>query len=409
MLFFIAKRHLLARKRTQFINLIAGFSFTGVMVGTAALVIVMSVFNGLDDMVKTMFSRYDPELKITVIKGKVFSPASIIEILDQAPVRASYHEVVEENALIRFGDKEQIVTIKGVDHYWVSRSGVDSFTVFNDWVNKKIQPHQGIIVGIGIAESMNISLNDILNQLDVYVPSRNKVKMLDPNSAFRHVYLPVTGYFNIQPEINNKTILMPISDARILLQYPKQVSAIEIWANNPEELARLEKYLIQKLGVGFKVSNRYEQHQDIYEIIKTEKAWTFIILTFIILIAALNMIGSITMLIIEKQKDIGVLTAMGLRKTQVRNLFLLQGFTITIVGTLLGLVLGTIVVVAQKQFGIVKFSNNAEFLVDAYPVALRILDLAYISVSVLIVGSLCTLLPAIRAGKMAESRMPLLH
>ena len=409
MLFFIAKRHLLARKRTQFINLIAGFSFFGVTIGTAALVIVMSVFNGLDNLVKDMFSRYDPELKITVEKGKVFSPFWIVENIKSAPFESNFNEVLEENALVRFANKEQIVIIKGINASWMRNSSLDSFTVFNDWVNKAIQPSFGVIVGVGVGESLNISLNDILNQLDIYVPTRNKIKMLDPSSAFRHAFLPVVGYFNVQPEVNNKTILIPIKDARDLLQYPTQVSSIELWAKNPEETEALKKHLQKKLGPGFKVSNRYEQHADVYDIIKTEKAWTFIILLFIILIAALNMVGSTTMLILEKQRDIALLSALGLEQTKIRNLFLLQGLTITTVGAVLGIILGIGVVVGQQQFGWVKFNSDSSFLVDAYPVALKYVDLVYIAASVLVMGFLCTIFPANKAGKMSESRVKMLH
>lgn len=398
LLFQLAFRYLIARKRTHFINIISAFSFLGVMIGTAALVVIFSVFNGLDDMVKGLYSRFDADLKVIPVYGKTM-PVALQSKFSNNNNIASVYPVVAENALLQYANSDLIVTLKGVDSLWIAHHVSDSGFVLSELVGQPFTLDGGTILGLGIASAINLSVNDVLHQVRFWVPAKGKPNVLQPETAIKEGALQPLGYFNIQNDINNQVALVALPFAQQLLGYNQTVSAFELQLKPEADLKSVQKTLSADLGAAYTVLNKEQQHAEVFNLIQVEKLWTWIILSFIIGIAALNLMGTLTMLVLEKKTDMRLLFQMGLPPGGIRNVFLIMGLFITLAGLLLGLVLGIGIVLGQAHYGWVTFSGNAEFVVNAYPVALQLTDLIWVCLTVLLLGASCTLWPAAKASK----------
>lgn len=390
--FYIAKRYLFSKKSRNAINVISAISVVGIAIGTMALIVVLSVFNGFDNLVQSLFNTFDPDLKITAARGKTF-PGNNEKILQLDSVKGIlYHtKVIEENALLRYDERQYIATIKGVGDDFVKMSGIDSMIIDGEFVlTKKGKPLA--VVGQGVAINLAIGLN-FISPIVFYVPKNTERISLDPSKAFNRKYLYPSGIFAIQQEFDSEYVIVPISFARDLLGYNEEVSGVEIKVDPEYDTQEVQEDIKKLLGQEFSVKNRFEQQELLYKIMKSEKWAIFFILTFILLVASFNIIGSLTMLIIEKKKDIGILRSMGTSLSGLRRIFLFEGWMISLIGAFSGVVTGIIICLLQQEFGLVKLQGSGSFVIDAYPVSIEFPDLIWVFLTVLLIGYLAAWYP----------------
>jgi len=363
----------------------------GVTIGTMALIIVLSVFNGFEKLVVSLFSSFDPDLVITVKEGKTFNSTELLEDrLRKIPGVLYLTEVIEENALLKYKDKQSIVTIKGVSEDSILMTGVD--TMINEG---KFQLQEGIqdyaVLGYGVAGTLGTNLNDFLNPISVYVPRRTSSFSTGMENAFNTGFIFPSGYFSIQQEYDVKYVIMPLRFVKKLLEYDQQLTGIELGLKKGADVNLIQQQVQALAGDRFFVKNRYQQQEFLFGIMKTEKWVIFMILTFILVIATFNMIGSLSMLILDKKKDIAILQGLGAGKLLIRRIFLLEGMMISFTGAFSGLLLGVIVCWIQIQFGLIKLgSPDSTFVVSTYPVHMHWPDFIYVLLTVLTIGFLAS-------------------
>jgi lipoprotein-releasing system permease protein len=390
--FYIARRYLLAKKSQNAINIISIISVAGVAVGTMALITVLSVFNGFDSIIKSLYNSFDPELKISLVEGKTFDPADYpFDSVKAHPAVHHVSEILEEDVLLRYGDRQHIATIKGVDDQFHLVTGVDTMIIdgtYTLW--EKDRPMA--VVGIGIAYHLAIGLN-FLNPINIYVIRRTGNISMNPERAINRKYIFPSGLFSIEQQINSKYLLVPIEFARDLLQYPTEVTDIALDIDEETDQQLAQEQIQSILGDSFRVENRNEQNELFYRIMRSEKWAIFFILSFILVIASFNIIGSLTMLILDKRKDINTLDSLGADATLIKRIFLLEGWLISISGALVGLVLGSLLSWLQAEYGLIKLTGSGTFIIDAYPVVFQWLDVVKVFFTVLAIGFLAAWLP----------------
>jgi len=390
--FYIAKRYLFAKKSRNAINIISGISVVGVAVGTMALIIILSVFNGFDDLIKSLYSSFDPDIKITPSIGKTFIPSgSEFETLRSHPGVLVLSEVLEENALLRYGDRQYIATVKGVDDNFINVTGVDTMIVDGSY---KLTNGGEIsaVVGQGIAYYLGIGLN-FLNPVNIYVIRRSARVSMNPEQAIRRKFIFPSGIFSIEQEHNSKYILVPIVFARDLLEFEEEVSSLELKLNPEFDPEQVLSDLRSILGDEYVVKDRNEQNELFYRIMKSEKWAIVFILTFILIVASFNIIGSLTMLILDKKEDIRTLRNLGASQKLMKRIFLMEGWLISILGALIGLIIGSLIAFLQAEFGFVKLHGSGSFIIDAYPVVFIAGDILKVFLIVLVIGFLAALIP----------------
>jgi lipoprotein-releasing system permease protein len=390
--FYIARRYLLAKKSQNAINIISGISIAGVAVGTMALITILSVFNGFDSIIKSLYNSFDPEIRITIVEGKTFDPGQYpFEKIKKHSSVAWYSEVLEENALLRYGDRQHIATVKGVDDNFHHVTGVDSMIVDGNYsLWEKNRPKA--VVGIGVAYHLAIGLN-FLNPINIYVIKRQGNISMNPEQAISRKFIFPSGMFSIEQEINSRYLLVPLQFARELLRYSTEVSAIEISLKEGIDKSLAEKEIQDILGTGFLVKNRNEQNELFYRIMKAEKWAIFFILSFILIIASFNIIGSLTMLILDKQGDIDTLDSLGASASLIKRIFLIEGWLISLTGAFIGIILGSLISWLQQEYGIIKLTGSGSFIIDAYPVVFQFMDVVKVFCTVLGIGFLAAWLP----------------
>ncbi|MCK9611727.1 MAG: FtsX-like permease family protein [Bacteroidales bacterium] len=384
--FYIARRYLFAKKTHNIINIISAISVGGVTIGTAALIIVLSVFNGFEGLVVGMFNSFNPDLKVSPLKGKTFQEKEIdFKKIYQVSNVSHITKVIEENALIKYHEKQYIASIKAVSEDFHQTSRIDSMIVSGDAALEYAGKYYAL-VGQGIAYYLGLSLNDYDNPLSIYVPRHLEGNQIDPLEAFNSQFIQPSGIFSIQQEYDQKYVIVPLRFARTLLEYDNELSALEIKIKNINYLKNTVKELESIFGNNFTVKDRYQQEELLFKIMKSEKLIVFLILSFILLIATFNVIGSLSMLILDKKKDISVLKSMGASKQTIRNIFFTEGMMITLFGGLLGMLLGGMVCWLQLQFGFIKMNTGATFIIEAYPVKILFQDFLYVLLIVLVIG-----------------------
>jgi lipoprotein-releasing system permease protein len=385
--FYIAKRYLLSKKSHNIINIISAISVVGVMVGTMALIVVLSVFNGFEDLVNSLYSTFDPDIKITIKEGKTFE-ANLIDREKIAGLTGviSFTEVIEENALVKHRAEQSIVSLKGVSNDFLVNNPLDSMLVDGDMILKREDQNYSIM-GYLIAYNLGIRLYDPSNPILVYAPKRTKKTLSTLDQSFNTGSLMASAVFSVQQEIDSKYIIVPISFARKILEYGvNEVTAIEVRLGAGIEMDDVQEKISEISGEDFDVKNRFQQQVLLYKIMKSEKWAIFLILTFILIIAAFNTVGSLSMLILDKRKDISVLYSMGASQKQIKRIFQLEGLLVSLSGAILGLLLGFILCWVQIQFGLVRLGDANAFIVPYYPVKLIFMDFVWIFLTVLIIG-----------------------
>lgn len=402
----IAARYLFSRKSTRVINIISMITAFAMAVGAAALIIVMSTFNGFEDLVKSLYKVFYTDLIILPAEGKFFEPSGqILKKLDEAEGVISYTQVIEENVLAEFQGKQSIITMKGVDdHYYSVVDELDSF-MYSGGTELYYNGIPSSVLGAGVAYTLGINVMMPNTLVTLYMPRNDKTALNDVANAFRSEQIYAGGVFAVQQDFDNKYIIVPIDFAKNLMNMPDKISAIEMKTDPKADVIKIKEKLQQETGGDFIVKTRYEQNETLYKVMKTEKWAVFAILSFIVLIAAFNIIGSLSMLVIEKKQDIATLRALGADKSLIRNIFLFEGLLISLLGAFTGLVVGVIVCLIQIKFGFVKIPG-ASFMIDAYPVQLRWEDFALITIIIIAISALMAWLPAHRAVKQLISLTP---
>ena len=392
---YIAKRYLFAKKSNNVINIITRIAIVGVAVGSMALITVLSVFNGIEGLVISMYNAFDPQIKITAAEGKVFHPQDIYRI-KQHPGILYFTEVLEENALIKYRDKQYIGTIKGVDEKFLPMSRLDTMLTEGTFgfPNSK---EDYAVAGYGIAANLDINLLNIATPLYIYVPKRTASINSGPEEAFNVMPVYPSGIFSVQYEFDTKYILVPIKFARELLLYENEVSAVELGLKEGFDAVKVAEELQMQLGETFVVKDRFKQNDALYKIMKSEKLAIYLILTFILIIAAFNVIGSITMLIIDKKADIIILKNMGATAADIQKIFFTEGIMISAFGAAIGLIAGLLLCMAQQHFGLIKLQGT--FAMDAYPVIIKASDYVLVLVTVLLIGTILSFIPARKTAR----------
>ena len=396
---FIARRYFFSKKSQRVINIISLISVIGVTIGTAALIIVLSVFNGFEDLIKQLYNSFDADLRITINEGKSFSIDEVqYNELKKNQNIAFVNQVVEENVLVKYRDKQYTATLKGVSNDFVKATGIDTM-ITEGQLKLESGDTDFAVVGGAIAYNLQMSMGDMYTQLEIYAPRRLATSFTNPEEAFNKRYLTASGIFAIQQEFDAKYILVPLRFANEIFEYDNRLTAVEIIAKPSVDVDELQDEVKKVVGNKFDVRNRYQQHELIYRIMKSEKWAVFLILTFILIIAAFNVISSLTMLVIDKKKDIALLQSLGAEISLLRKIFMLNGFYITLTGTLVGLIIGFIVCFLQQKFGLIQLSGSGSFVIDAYPVKMLIADFVYVFASVTIIGLFAAWYPSRRLIK----------
>lgn len=377
---FIAKRYLFSKKSTNAINIISGISMLGVLVGSAALILILSVFNGFETMIVSLYSSFTPELKVQPVKGKTFDPKTLhLDSLRKLPNVLSVTEVLEEKVLLRYGKGQFIGTVKGVSDDFLKNPRLDStlqvgsFTLKNDEQNLAV-------IGTSVQIGLGINIRDEAAMLQIYSPRHNVTSSANPLDEFVVRNIAPSGVFSVQQEFDDM-VITPISFTRELLDEPKKISYVELNLQDNANANRMQKQLQQKLGKSYLVKNRYQQNTSLYKLLNSEKWAIFLILTFVLIIAIFNIIGSLTMLVIDKRKDIAILSSLGADKKLVHRIFFFEGMLITIVGCLTGMAAGLVFALLQQKFGFV--TMGGETMVQAYPVTLKATDFLLVFITVI--------------------------
>lgn len=403
---YIARRYLFSRKSHNIINIISLISAIGVMIVTAALVIVLSVFNGFARLSESLFNSFNPDMAITLKKGKTFRSAEAdIQRIKKIKGVKYVTEVIEENALMKYLDKQSIVTLKGVSSDFEKMCGIDTMMAAGHFILEQGDLNFAVL-GYGIADYLGANLGDFKNPITVYVARRDAGFSNIFDNAFNTATIFPSGTFSIQADFDVKYVLLPLRFMKQLLGYGDELTSIEIGLDKKADPAAMQKALQEAAGDKFRVKNRYEQQELIYKIFRTEKWAIVMILAFILLIATFNVIASISMLILEKKKDIAVLQSLGANKTLVQRIFLFEGLLISFSGAMTGLLLGGGICWAQIHFHLVRLGDiNSTFVVSTYPVHMIPLDFFIIFVIVMIIGFIAAWYPVYNIRKVDATMM----
>lgn len=390
--FFVARRYLFSRKSSNAVNIVTRISLACVCVVTAALVIILSAMNGLTGLVESLYNNFHSDIRITAEKGKVFhSDPEKVKRIKQIPGVAWYTEIIDEDGLVESNDRQMNVVIRGVSDDYARYTRFDT-VVREGTFDLHPNGMTGAVAGQEIGSVLSLSE---LSQIKIYVPKRDRNLVVDMNNMdekpFNEDIAFLSGLYFVSSDFDGKYIFLPAETVRGLLEYTDECTSAEIGIKNGFDEAEVIRQVKEVTGNGYKVQSRYEQNEVLYKTLKSEKMWTFFILIFVLVIATFNTIGSITLLIIEKKKDIGILWGMGAGEKLIRRIFFTEGVLISVAGTVAGIALGLLLCWLQKTFGLLRFGEG--FVVSFYPVEVQLTDLLYIVLAVTAIGILAAWYP----------------
>lgn len=394
---FIARRYLFAKKSHNVINIISAISAVGMAIGTAALIIILSIYNGFDELVKSTLSNVEPDILITPAKGKVFIPnGETFDRIRQNPLIDEYDLILQENVFVDYDGHQGIAKAKGVDSAFEAESPLAEHITNGEFSLHKGQLPQ-MVVGAGLAYKMGMN-PAFLASAELYFPIRDRnFSLANPAASIETVRMRPSGIFSVNQQIDDDLMIVPIEEMRKLLGYEEEVSGVEIRlaeGSTAKDIRSAIKHIQKELGPEFKVLDRFRQNPSLYKMMRYEKAAIYLILIFVIIIIALNIFGSITMLIIEKKDDIETYRSLGATDQMLRHTFTLEGWLISLLGLAAGLVIGIGFSLAQQNFGFIKMPGS--FLVNAYPVILQWQDVLATIAGVALIGYIIALLPVRR-------------
>ncbi|GAB3203064.1 lipoprotein-releasing system permease protein [Pontibacter aydingkolensis] len=398
--FLIAKRYFFSRKKRNIISIISNIAMIGVAVGSAALIIVLSVFNGLEDLIREIYSSFDPDLKITAVEGKSFeTDTEFMNRIRKMPGVAVVSEVIEDNALLRYNDRQMVVKVKGVSENFFQQNEIpqsvvegNSELIYNDTYHA--------LIGRGVQYQLSIRPNNQFVPLQFLYPRNTKFNPLNPEGAFNSLNITPGGIFAIERQYDDAYVFVPLNFAEELLEYGRRRTALEIKVEQGFKIEQVKRSLQELLGAEFKIQNSDEQHTSLLRAVKVEKLFVFITFAFILFIASLNIFFSLSMLVIDKKKDIAILASMGATANTIRNIFLLEGALVAFIGAAYGLTLGMLICNLQQTFGLVSM-GMATSVVEAYPVKMNIEDFVFTGLAIIVITLLVSIRPARKAAAMS--------
>ncbi len=404
---FIAQRYLLAKKSHNLINIVTWISIVSICVATFAMIFVLSVFNGFNTVISDMIHQFSPDLNISSVKGKTINTNDFpFEKIENIEGIDYVFPTITEDVLFKNSNKQQIGQVKGVpdDYNKINRIkgtilGDTTFIIRNDRINFGIP-------GAGMAYYLGINIYQPYSSIQVFAPKRGNASSFSIENSFNSGTLMVTDVFSTQQDVDERLVLAPFSWLANLTEYNEMCTDVEVFINDERlkakgkrQLNKIKEDIKNILGEDYKVYDQYEQQETLYKMMKAEKLAVYLILTFILIMAIFNMIGALSMLITDKIKDISILKAIGADTTLIKKIFFNEGLLVSVVGGLLGLLLGIIAVLAQQYFGFIRLGNGGSYVIDAYPVALQLTDVILVFFTITTIGSLASFFTANKSIK----------
>ena len=391
--------HQLFKGKKNAVHVISRISVLGISVGTAALILVLSVFNGFEDLIISLFDAFNPDVKVTVTEGKTFhgDSSQIAEIVALDEVVA-VSQTIEEVAFFEYEGSQNFGIVKGVDKHFKTVSNVDSNLIRGMYGLKKDEAFYAVL-GAGMEYKLAVNVENRLNTLNIYMPKRQRTPTLA--NAFKKRFVYPLGTFAIQQEFDDQFVLVDLDFARDLLSYEDEVSALEIKLKDNINQTKAIGKIKSIMGEGYDVRNRYQQNEAFFKLMNVEKWIGFAVLSFTLLLVSFNMVGALWMLVLEKKKDIAILKSMGTLEGRIQKIFLYKGLLLALIGGFAGVYIALIFYFFQQQFSIIQLAGSANLLVDAYPISLRTLDFMLVFFTVVFIGIFAAWLPSIRAKKVS--------
>lgn len=393
--FYIAKRYLFSKKSHNAINIISMISVCGIAIATMAMVCTLSIFNGFTKLVSDSFSIMDPDLQIIPAKGKVFDASSaVFQKIKNLPEVAVASETVEDNALVKYGERQDPVLIKGVSDQFKEMVDTKRLVTSGEFSLREGDV-DFCVAGIGVAINLGLRTDNI-TPIEIYSPKRDvKIQLANPANAFTTAYTYPAGVFALnQAKYDDQIILVSLDLARELFRYNNEVTSLDIKLKENVSANDAESKIQKQLGDNFIVKNRFEQQADSFRMVNIEKWVTFLILSFILIIAVFNVVSSLSMLILDKSADIDILRNMGAENNLITRIFKIEGWLISMSGAIAGIVIGLVLCLIQQHFGILKLGQTpGAFIVDSYPVEVIFTDILFVFITVSIIGGLIVLYP----------------
>jgi lipoprotein-releasing system permease protein len=386
--FYIARKYFFSSKKINYVHILSLVSQFGIAIGTIALVLVMSVFNGFENLVLDMYNVFDPHIRVTSNEGKNFDSDEVNKVIGDIDGVANFSSVLEEKILVEYNSKQYIAVIKGVDENYRELTNFDSLIVDGGYIDD-FKSNNVAMVGRGIAYYLSMHIGSVFDNLRVYLPNRDSKNLLKLEKAFTSSSISPVGVFGVQQEIDSKYIIVPLNFVQDLINRDKYVSAIEIKLKSSDSMINIQNILKEKLDSKYLIQNRFEQQEFLYKILNTERLVVIIILLFIVLIASFNIISSLIILIIDKKKDIESLFNFGVENHSIKKVFIYKSMLGVFVGSFSGIIIGFILAYLQQEFGLIKMGAGS-FVIDAYPVSIKLNDIIIIQLIVLLIGLLAS-------------------
>lgn len=392
---FFARKYFFSGKISGVVHIIAAISLVGITFGSFALIAILSSFNGFEDIVNKMYNTFDSDIKIYPSKGKYFSitKSQYDQIKNIANVRA-FTPVIEENALLKYKEKQTIATIKAVLPNYLKSMGLDTLVkrgenlIFSDSIDYAL-------AGAGVANKLNLQGADEQSPLQVFLPKKGTIDILRPENAFNKKNIFPSGIFSTLEEFDNKYVLVPLKFGRIITDQISLYTAYELNVKDEKELNKIKSQIKEILhSTEFKVLDKYQQQSTLYKVMKSEKFAVYLVLSFVIAIAAFNLIGCLLMLSLEKRKDMMTMISLGAENSLIKNIILYEGLLITIVGCFIGMGLGFIVCLLQQKYGFLKIAENSTFVYSSYPITFKYMDFVLVFATVLFIGWIASWIPS---------------
>lgn len=401
--FYIAKRYLLSKKSHHAINIISGVSVCGVAIATAALVCILSVFNGFQDMVAGLFTAMDPELKVVPAEGKFMkADAKELQALQKAAEVEVLTQTLEDQALLMINNRQVMATVKGVEDSFEELTNIDRILIGDGVFELHVDVIDYAILGSNLLMQLGLP-TDFKDPIQVYAPRKGeRIDLNDPRESLNQeeLYSPGVGFMVKQNKYDSQYVITNLSFTRRLFEREGEVSAMEMRLKPGTDVQKVKERLQGALGERYRVMDRYEQQEDTFKIMQIEKLISYIFLTFILMIACFNIIGSLSMLIIDKKQDAVTLRNLGATESQIRGIFMMEGRMICVLGAVIGIVLGLTLSILQQELGLIRFGNSeGNYIIDAYPVSVHVVDIVLVFATVIAVGFLSVWYPVRRLSK----------
>lgn len=389
---YISLRYLFSKKKHNIINIVAIISTVGIMASAAALVIVLSVFNGMADLIADNFNAFNPDFTITLAEGKSFAVDSFpTKDIEAIPGVGSVQEVVSDMTLVTYEERQMLVRLKGVAPSYPATRNWDKLAIDGDF-NLEYHDHHYAAIGAIAAGMLQINLNSY-ERLKFYYPKRTKKNLSNPADAFNTELLPIAGVFSTNTDYDEQYVFCPIAFARELMHYDGEVTSIEVLLDGTKDYKSVQQKIEKLLGDKYIVKNQYQQEALLFKTMKSEKLIIFLILAFILIVAIFNIIGTLGMLIVEKKSDISVLQSLGADQSMIRQIFICEGLLISALGGFIGMIIGAIVCWAQQTFHLVTFGTpGSNYVVSYYPVAMSWIDFIIVFLSILVISFITSLI-----------------